>query len=79
MRGARLQSLWTDRSVHMVVVFLCAGTVRESVSMGTSLAAGGCARGRRSEGQGGSRARGGWGTGSLCGGADEGSPPRGVS
>jgi hypothetical protein len=61
MRGARLQSLWTDRSVHMVVVFLCAGTVRESVSMGTSLAAGGCARGQRSEGQGGSRARGGVG------------------
>ena len=67
MRGARLQSLWTDRSVHMVVVFLCAGTVRESVSMGTSLAAGRCARGRRSEGQGGSRARGGGGQAPCAG------------
>ena len=28
MRGARLQSLWTDRSVHMVVVFLYAGAGR---------------------------------------------------
>jgi hypothetical protein len=36
VRGAGLQSLWANRSVHVVVVFLCAGMGRGSVSMGTS-------------------------------------------
>jgi len=53
----------------MVAFLLCAGMGRESLSVGTT--AGGCARGQRGEGQGGSHARGD-GDELLPQGADEG-------
>jgi hypothetical protein len=63
--------------MHAMVAFLlCAGAERELLSVG--MTAGGCAKGQRGEGRGGSRARGD-GTGFLRGERTKGSPPRRLS